>query len=211
MPRDFFKSKEGEAAYAELRVPYPEELYDAAYSKWTELTKRTKEKDIKRYIQSMKRYITREGEEFLVYGESVTKQDPLGNEKSFYRGNIGKYGRPVPHYEIKVNAEEGYAKEKFVSHIDRVDDCYSIPFTKENVEPLHKYTDGNTAFVIQKEDFQSGRRLSIASYEDWIDGDVIELLRFGHRASSYEKQILADEKIGKYLDHVTPQAGRVYL
>ena len=73
-----------------------------------------------------------------------------------------------------------------------------------------KYTDGNTTYSIQKEDHQSGRRLSIASYADWIDGSVEELLRFGHKASSYEKQVLADEKIGKFIDHATPQSGRVY-
>lgn len=207
MVRDYFKSPEGEAAYKEIGMPYPEEMYDDWYNKFLKLTKNTPEKDVKRHIQNMKRYITSSGEEYLIHDMSEERSDPLGNRKRFYRGNLGKYGKPIPHYEIKVDPEEGYAKSKIVTGIDMVEDCYSIPFTKENIDKVVKYCDGNTSFCIQKQDHQSGRRIGVRSLEEWKNGKVEELLRFGHSASSYEKQILEDEKIGKFHDHVMPNAG----
>lgn len=213
MPRDYFKSEAGIKAWADLGMTYNqgrEEMYDQWFENFEKLTRHTKEKDIKRYIQSMKRLVLKSGEEFLVYGESLTKQDPLGNPKSFYRGNIGKHGIPIPRKEIKVNPEEGYSKSVVITGIDSVTDAYHIPFTKENIDPLIKYTDGDTAYSIQKEDYRSGMKISIDNFISWRDGNSIELLRFGHQASSYELQVLEDEKIGKFIDHVTPTAGRVY-
>ena len=139
-----------------------------------------------------------------------SRLDPLGNVKGFYRGNIGKYGKPIPHFAIRVNEVEGYAKEKYVSHIDRIEDSYSIPFTKENVDKLQKYTDGKTSYSIEKSVYRAGITISVESFEAWRDGNSTELLRFGHIASTYEQQVLADEKIGKFIDHTTPTAGRVY-
>ena len=174
------------------------------------LTKNTKEKDYKIHIRQMRRFILKSGEEFLIHDMSEERTDPLGNVKTFYRGGIGKYGKPIPHYEIKVDPEAGYEKSKVVTGIDSIEDCYSIPFTKENIEPLTKYTDGNTAYSIQKEDFKTGLTFTIDNYHSWLTGKPEHLLRFGHIASSYEEQILADEKIGKFHDHVTPTAEKVY-
>ena len=41
---DYFKSPEGEAAYEEIGMPYPEEVYDDRYNKFLKLTKNTKER-----------------------------------------------------------------------------------------------------------------------------------------------------------------------
>ena len=125
MPRDYFKSKEGEAAWAELGMTYNqgrEEMYDDWYDKFLKLTKNTKEKDHKIEIRTMKRFITKSGDEFLVHDIHETKHDPLGNRKSFYRGNIGKYGKPYPRKEIQVNPEEGYSKSVVITGIDFVED-----------------------------------------------------------------------------------------
>ena len=210
MGRDYFKSPEGEAAYKEIGLDYPTEMYDNWYAAFQKLTKNTKEKDYKIYIGQMKRFILKSGEEFLIHDMTEERQDPLGNIKRFYRGGIGKYGRPIPHYEIKVDPEQGYEKTKVVTGVDMVEDSYSIPFTAENIDKLTKYTDGSTSYSIQKEDFRTGITITIDDFTSWRDGNPIELLRFGHRASSYEKQVLEDEKIGKFIDHVTPTAGRVY-
>jgi hypothetical protein len=51
-----------------------------------------------------------------------TRFDPLGNVKTFHRGNIGKYPKPIPQWEVRVNPEEGYAKEKYIDSCD----MYSI-------------------------------------------------------------------------------------
>lgn len=76
MPRDYFKSEAGIKAWADLGMTYNqgrEEMYDQWFENFEKLTRHTKEKDIKRYIQSMKRLVLKSGEEFLVYGESLTK------------------------------------------------------------------------------------------------------------------------------------------
>ena len=57
MVRDYFKSPEGEAAYKEIGMPYPEEMYDDWYNKFLKLTKNTKEKDYKIHIGQMRRFI----------------------------------------------------------------------------------------------------------------------------------------------------------
>lgn len=161
MTRDYFKSPEGLAEYEKINWPYPQEMYDDWYDKFLKLTKNTKEKDYKIYIQNMKRLILKTGEEFILHDMSERKLDPLGNVKTFYRGNVGKYGKPIPHFEIKVNAEEGYVKEKYVSHLDMIEDCYSIKYTAENIDRLQKHCDGNTAYSIQKQDYRAGMTFSI--------------------------------------------------
>jgi hypothetical protein len=47
-------------------------------------------------------------------------------------------------------------------------------------------------------DYKSGQRSTIRSLNDWRNGKVEELLRFGYIATEYEKQILEDEKQGKF-------------
>lgn len=42
-----------------------------------------------------------------------------------------------------------------------------------------------------------GMRIKVDSFKDWRNGIAEELLRFGHIASAYERQVLADEKQGK--------------
>jgi hypothetical protein len=56
-------------------------------------------------------------------------------------------------------------------------------------------------------DFKSGTRFTIRSLNDWRNGTQEELLRFGHIASDYERQILEDEKQGKYTHMGIPPAG----
>jgi len=42
-----------------------------------------------------------------------------------------------------------------------------------------------------------GMRIKVDTFKDWRDVIAEELLRFGHIASPYERQRLADEKAGK--------------
>jgi hypothetical protein len=109
------------------------------------------------------------------------------------------YAKPVPHREIKarITEDEGLVQD-IITTVESVDTGYSIPFTQKNIDKLLKYTDGNTAFSIQKMDYKSGQRSTIRSLNDWRNGKVEELLRFGYIATEYEKQILEDEKQGKF-------------
>jgi hypothetical protein len=202
---DYYKSPEGEAEYKKIGLPYPKTLMDYHYMQFLKLTKNTKKEDHKIEIHNMKRFITRDNKEYIIHDMRETKYDPIGNRKTFSRTGIGKYGKPIPKWTIKVLPEEGYEKIKVVEGIEGVDACYSIPFTQKNIDKLVKYCDGNTSYCIAKEDYQSGRRLSIRSLADWKNGTAEHLLRFGHIASDYEKQMLEDEKIGKCI--TLPPAG----
>jgi hypothetical protein len=97
MTRDYFKSPEGLAEYEKISMSYPEEIYDRNYEHFCKLTKNTKEKDYKIHIQSMMRHILASGEEYILYGMSEVRYDPLGNKKTFYRV-MGKYPRPIPRW-----------------------------------------------------------------------------------------------------------------
>jgi hypothetical protein len=210
MVNDTYKSPESEAAYKEAGLEYPVHQWDKWYADFLKLTRNTKKEDHKMHIQNMRRFIRKSGEEFLIYDMSETKHDPLGNRKQFHRGNLGKYEIVHPRKEVKVDPEEGYAKKVIVTGIDFIEDAYSIPFNKKNVEKLTEYTDGSTSYTISKEDYQSGKRFTVSSYHDWLEGKPEHLLRFGHIASSYEQQVLADEKIGKFQNTPSPTAGVAY-
>ena len=60
-----------------------------------------------------------------------------------------------------------------------------------------------TAYMIEKGYQKMGLHDSIDSFHDRYNGNAEELLRFGHIASVYEKQVLADEKAVRYKDNIT--------
>jgi hypothetical protein len=204
----FFKSPEGIAEYEKIGMKYPRTMPDEWYDKFLKVTRNTKKEDYKIYIPNMKRFIRSSGEEFIIYAMTETRYDGLHNRKKFNRGGMGMYAKPIPHREIKarITEEEGLVQD-IITTVEAIETGYSIPFIQKNIDKLIKYTDGNTAYSIQKEDYRSGQRYTIRSLNDWRNGKTEELLRFGHIASDYEKQILEDEKQGKFTHMGTPPAG----
>jgi hypothetical protein len=203
----FFKSHEGVAEYEKIGVKYPRTMSDDWYARFLKLTRATKKEEQKQYIGQVKRLILSNGEEYIVHDVTETRYDALHNRKRFYRSNIGMYAKPIPHREIKarVTEEDGFIQE-IVTTVESIETGYSIHFTQKNIDKLIvPYTDGNTQYSIEKQDYKSGITISVALFEDWRHGKYEELLRFGHRASEYERQILADEKQGKYVQY--PPAG----
>jgi hypothetical protein len=81
---------------------------------------------------------------------------------------------------------------------------YSIPFTAKKADELYKYCTPSTSYLIQKEGYKQGQQRHVDSFTDWKEGKVEHLLRFGHKASSYEEQILSDEQIGKFIGQPSP-------
>lgn len=205
---NFYSSPEGIAEYKKIGMEYPKTLMDYWYKQFLRVTKNTKKEDYKIYIRNMKRVILSSGEEYIVHDMDETRYDGLHNRKVFHRGGIGLYAKPVPHREIKarVSEDEGFVQD-VITTVESVETGYSIPFNQKNIDKLIKYCDGNTAFIIQKMDYQSARKFTIRSLNDWQNGSTEELLRFGHIASSYEQQILADEKQGKFTHLGIPPAG----
>jgi hypothetical protein len=205
---NFFKSPEGLKEYEKIGMRYPKVMQDDLYEKFLKVTRNTKKEEYKQYISNMKRLILSSGEEYIIHDMSETRYDGLHNRKRFYRSNLGMYPIPVPHREIRarVSEEEGFVQD-IIQTIQSIDTGYSIPFNKKNIEKLLPFTDGKTAFAIEKQDYKAGITITINSVNDWRNGSAEELLRFGHIASDYEKQILADEKQGKFTHMGIPPAG----
>ncbi len=117
--------------------------------------------------------------------------------------------------EVRIDPEQRYAKERYVSGIDDIKTGYSIKFSKSKPEELHKIcideSQHPTAYVIQKGHQKMGLHVSVMglhvsvdSFHDSCNGSADELLRFGHIASAQEKQVFADEKAGKIQRQLPP-------
>lgn len=203
----FYKSDEMIQAFREVGLEYTNRMWDNQYEEFQRKTKRTPEKDRIKYICNLKRLVipsvgNQKDETFIVYDLYEKAKDALGNDLRVYRSSLGCYHRPVVKREIRVNMETG-EKEPVVVGVETLETCYSLPFTKENIAKLEKYIAPSTMFVIQKA--ITGRKIVVdRGFEHWKNGDTEELLRFGHKASDYEKQVLADEKQGKYQTYTPP-------
>ena len=98
---------------------------------------------------------------------------------------------------MKLGGEdEGYEKVRVVEGIDRYDTGYSKPYTPDNVDELAKMAVWNTGYSIQK--YVGGQRIKVDSLKDFRDAPAGELLRWGHIASSVERNIMNEEAAGKY-------------
>lgn len=206
--KTFFKSEEGVKAFQDVGLPYEDERWDLDYAEFLKKTRTTPEKDRVRVIQNLQRVVAPDGKEYLVYDLSEQAADALGNRLSTYRGSLGCYHKPIPKYAIEVNTETG-EKEKVTKGVDQIEECYSIPFTKEAVQKVEKYITEKTQFILNRKK-GSFRKITIDSLDDFKLGPIEHLSRFGHRASDYEKQILAEEKMGNYAHHKPPNAGLQY-
>jgi hypothetical protein len=75
---------------------------------------------VKAVIQNLLRLVLPSGEEYIIYDQTDIRQDPLGNIKRFYRSGLGTYPIPIPRYEMRINEEMGYEKEKVAAGIDTI-------------------------------------------------------------------------------------------
>jgi hypothetical protein len=201
----FYKSDEMVQAFRDVGLEYTNRMWDNDYEQFQRKTRKTPEKEREKWIGNLKRFIipTHDGEEqYIIYDLNEKGKDPLGNILTAHRSNLGCYHKPIVKREIRVNMETG-DKEPVVVGVETLETCYSIPFTKENISKIEKYVNSSTTFVIQKT--TAGRRISLdRGFDDWKNGNTEELLRFGHKASDYEKQVLQNEKMGKYETYHPP-------
>jgi hypothetical protein len=192
--KTFFKSKEGVEAFSKVGLPYENSAWDNDYEMFLRTTKKTSEKDAKAEIQNLLRMILPNGEQWISYDMTETRHDNLGNRKMFYRSNIGLYHIPVPEYKIRMN--EDYEKETYTAGYTDIETGYNIPFTAKKADELHKFCTDKTAYLITLGGYKAGRRIGCDSFENWKEGEPLELNRFGHKANAHEKQLMLDEKNG---------------
>jgi hypothetical protein len=203
----FYKSDEMIKAFNDVGIEYRNRMWDNDYEEFKRKTKRN-EKDTIKYIGNLKKIIipaaagtTKGDESYIVYDLYEKANDALGNELVSYRSNLGCYHVPKVKRQIKVNDDGD--KIPVVVGIDELLTKYSIPFCKDSISKLEKYvTAGSTSFTVQRMD-GNRRKITVDNFEDWKNVESEYLLRFGHKPSDYEKQILADEKQGKY-QHFAP-------
>ena len=140
--------------------------------------------------------------------KSPEKTEHYGTNLTFYRSSLGCYHKPEGRYSVKVDIETG-EKNKHFDGLTDMHTEYSIPFTVENVDKIKKYITPNTQFIIRDKG-HNDKKISVDSLDKLKLGTPEHLLRFGHRASDYEQQILVEEKQGNYTHHKPPNAGLQY-
>ncbi len=196
MAKDYFKSEAGIAAFREVGLPYEDELWDENFAKFQKTISKGPAKDRKMTIANIQRLVLPTGEQYIIHDERHQGIDILGNRKRFYKSGTGMYPVPIPKYEIKMNTET-FEKENLKVGLETMERGYSIPFTVEKADELHKLCDESTTYTICKGYYRMGNRIKVDTFEDFRDGEPDDLLRWGHRASAYEKQVMADERAGK--------------
>ena len=207
--KTFFKSEEGVKAFQELDLEYEDEMWDKDYVEFLRKIQKTPEKDRVKWVQNLQRVVISDEQEFLVYDLHEEGHDALGNNLTFYRSNLGCYHKPQGRYSIHVDIKTGEKQKKF-DGLTTMETGYSIPFTTENIDKIvKKYVTPQTHFIIRDKG-KNDRRISVDSLDEITLGTPEHLLRFGHRASDYEQQILAEEKQGNYTHHKPPNAGLQY-
>jgi hypothetical protein len=201
----YFWSEEGQKAWDEIKLPYPKTVWDAKYEQFHGKTKHSPDDLNLATIGNLRRVLVGE-KEYLVFDLTERRVDNLGNDKHYYRSNIGMYSIPIPQYRMVEDAE-GYKERKVVGTAG-IRTGYSIPFTKENVEKLVKkgwitpedpkeLTKRNgkrietaakhKAAIRDTNDFtrysitSEGNRVhrTIPSHKDFIEGTFDELWNFG--------------------------------
>ena len=86
----------------------------------------------------MTRVILLDGSQYIVHDHADIRLDLIGNIKMWYRGGIGKYPIPTPHYEIKVD-EETLEKSRVCTGVSYTKTGYSIKFSTKKADEF-----GNT-------------------------------------------------------------------
>jgi hypothetical protein len=221
MVHDFIKSPEGIAEYEKIGQSYPSELMDDLYE--TDFLKDTTadpkllaehgegHKPIE--VLNIFRKKTREGKQYIYYGQTEYRLDKALNLKHWSPSRLGQYPIPRGRYEI-VHKDFGET-ERVLREILHVDTGYSIPFTPENLDKIRDLglnKDGKTGYYLEAE---NGIILFVATYNDLRNGDFDELAHFNKIPTPLQRKIWQDsqgiEQDQKMIDELknTREIGKV--
>jgi hypothetical protein len=207
MVSNYIRSPEGIAEYKKLGLEYPNEFFDNQYDDYLNQTRKSPKDKTLVEIRNMTRVVLLDGSQYIVHDHADIRLDLIGNLKMWYRGGIGKYPIPSPHYEIKVD-EETLEKSRVCTGVSHIKTGYSIKWSIKKADELHKlcidapsdYSNNLvTAYSVRRGELKGPNNLvTVESFKDWRDvEDVEELFRFGRIAIPAERQLLAEEKAGK--------------
>lgn len=187
----YWKSQEGLKEYQKIGVPYPTTEWDKDYDRFIEKTGGTAEgvKE-KTEIKRITRVQASDEKEYIIYDENKVRYDGLDNADRRFRENIGTY--PIPQGKKEVYYDENNIQKTRTTNINNVETGYSIPFTKQKLEELHKNAadkvaqrTGKTQYFVEK---LNGSLISVESYEDLREADFEELFKYGKKKLSWKEE-----------------------
>jgi hypothetical protein len=148
------KSEEGLKAYQQINYLYPFKMWDQLYENFLKMTEySTINQEIMLDCKRVQSYYVDEkdnpniedekmlsGEkprEYIVFDLLEKRFDALGNQRTFFRSNIGMFPIPVPQYKMKTDPIAHYS-ERVTNGVSEIKTGYSILFTKENANKILK-------------------------------------------------------------------------
>ena len=193
----FDRQPEGVKEYQKLNMSYPNHLQDELYDKWLAETNgdpklmaqytHHKEKEVNQI--SRKRIGNKE---YLVYSFVHYRLDPALNVTHRSRSGIGTYPIPRGHYHID---QGNYGKQtRVLDFVENVETGYSIPFSKKNLEKILNMglqSEGKVGLGIDT----GVIRISIATLEDFMNGDFAELAHFGKIPTAEQRKRWLEEEV----------------
>ena len=202
MVNGFDKQPEGVKEYQKLNIPYPNHLQDELYEKWISETNGDP-KLMAQYTHHKEKEVInihrkRVGDkEFLIYSFMHYRLDPALNVTSRSRSAIGEYPIPRGHYSI---AHGAFGKEsRTLDYVENIDTGYSIPFSKKNLQKILDIglqSEGKVGLGID-----TGMiRITVATLEDFMNGDFAELAHFGKIPTSEQRRRWLEEEGGTTAD-----------
>lgn len=205
MPSGFFKCKEGVEAYQAIGKEYDNTLDDIRYENILKTTRNSPHSNRnKKLVRVMVRLTADDGQEYIKYDLYELRYDAIGAWHEIYQPNVGLYPIPVTQPKMEYGPD-GIVQEVVNGPIVRIDTGYSIPFTKENVEDIHKMCNDvsradRTQYILKA----GGKKVTVRRYEDFRDKSFEEL-ETGKKSDGLETR-KAEEVV---LDHNTKRARSV--
>jgi hypothetical protein len=155
---------------------------------------RHKEKE----VNSIRRVIAHDGNEYLVYSYIHYRLDRALNITHRYRPENGRY--PIPEATYYIQRTDFGREERKFREIVSISEGFSIPYSKEKVDEIKNLgtsIDGKIQYGIQ---LDNGMKISVKTYRDFRDGDFHELAHFGRIPNDLERKLWNETEGGSEAD-----------
>lgn len=177
MPSGFFKCQEGVDAYKAVGKEYDNTLDDIRYENILKITRNSPHSSRnKKLVRVMVRLMADDGKEYIKYDLYELLYDAIGAWHEVYEPNIGLY--PIPITQPKIEYGPGGQVQEVVNGpIVNIETGYSIPFTKETADDIHKMCNDisrkdRTQYIAK---LSSGKRVPCKNYEMFRDWTIEEI------------------------------------
>lgn len=186
-----WESPEGIAEYAKIGKEYPRTVLDKDFTAF--MQKIAWDPNKKETVQQITRIKLADDTEFLTYGSKWEGHDKMySNYDERYRGELGTYEGIEKLVARVLNEEKNEFQE--VVKPGRTEIRYSIPFTKEKLEELHKKCNDKAARMTDRTKYyvqpEGGTTITVERYEDFANGKFADLYKYGKIATADEDRLI---------------------